>query len=107
MLERLDSRLKRAQSARSRHRVLPFAMWQGWPGAGVDPRLVDRMEYAGAPGDDDMVGYAEMARNHCRPADLAVASDPGAARDADAACNGRVRANDAVVPDLDLVVELD
>ncbi len=44
---------------------------------------------------------------HRRAADLAVPSDPRAARDADAPGDRRMRADPAVVADLDLVVELD
>src|SRR4030095_2076928 len=80
---------------------------KGGERTGVNPGLVNRMEHAGATRDNRIVGDAQMSRDHRRAADLAVASDPGAPRHAHTSGNGGVRADRAVVPDLDLIVELD
>src|SRR5689334_17944384 len=86
---------------------LPCAVRQRGKRASVYPRFADRIVDLGRRRDHAAAGDFEVTADHRRAADAAMRADVRRARDADASGDRCVRADHAVVADLDLVVELD
>src|SRR4051794_36262713 len=84
----------------------PFAMRRNGKQRRVSAGLQNRLRYAGGAGDLHAVDDFQMPADHRATADPAIASDARTAGDAHAAGDRGMRADVAVVPYLDLVVEL-
>src|SRR6185295_15172025 len=105
-LERGDATRHRVDALQTRDDAPPRAHVLCRNAAGVYAGLGDRMTHHREPGDGHVVANGEMADEADHAANLAAFADDDAAREADAGGHGGVRPDAAVVPDLDLVIEL-